>query len=220
MFEEIRTLHLREGTLEITLEELTAALGNLPPEQVIPIIRAIVERGQVQRLRQLVDALEIVTTSSAFDDESRASILKEVAAKYPFSAWLRRSRKAYNRGSLLEYWDFFMKMARHGWNYNPGAINESGTSGILWRATGNLAAKMAKSPGDYSHLPAILVNNAEQVAKVLREINDPMAFVEVLVGESWDDMVRCPEFLAAFCLEEDEPGSRGCLASVMICLQV
>lgn len=220
MSEELRTLRLREGAIEITIEELTATLGNLPPEQIVPIIRAIVECGQVQRLRQLVDALEIVTTTSAFDDESRAPILKEVAARYPFSAWLQRSRKAYNRASLLEYWDFFMKMARHGWNYNPGAINESGTSGILWRATGNLATKMAKFPGDYCHLPAILVNNAEQVEKVLREINDPMAFVEVLVGEAWDDMIKCPEFLAAFCLDEDEPGPRGCLASVMICLQV
>lgn len=213
------SLTLRDGELTVTIQEIGEAMSHLPAERVIPMLRHIVEQGEVSRLRQLIDALEIVATTSAFTDFERSRILSEVATKYRFAAWLQRSRKQYSRVALLEYWDFFMKMARHGWHYIPGSINTTGTSGVLWRATGTLAAKMAKSPADYCHLPAILVNNPEQVTKVLHEITDPVAFLEVLVGEAWEDMVTCQSFLAAFCLEDGEPNERDCIASVMICLQ-
>jgi len=216
---ELELILVNGARVEVSLDQLTDALVG-QPETVIQLVRNIVERGDVGKLRQLVDAMEIMNTSSAFADFARVRTLEEIAERYPFRTWLRLAGKQYNRASLIEYWTFFTKMARHGWNYQPGNINPTGTLATLWRATGTLAGKMMQAPADYGHLPAILVNNPEQVDKVLNQIADPVAFLEVLVGEAWEDMMRSEKFLSAFALNEEGLNQRGCLASVMICLQV
>ena len=56
--------------------------------------------------------------------------------------------------------------------------------------------RRGNDPATYRFLPPYLINNPQEVTKVLGEINQPKAFIEVLTGEAWEDLRKSKKFLS------------------------
>lgn len=206
------------GNQALSVQDLTQAISVLPGAEQLAVVRAIVAAGKTDQFREVLAALEIMATTSNFNDPLALGIFEGVATDYPFTWWLEHTRREPGRDSLIAYWDFFRVMAADR-GHTGSSINPTGQQTTLWKATGNLAVKMLRNPGAYCYLPAILVNSAEQVAKKLAEIVEPKAFFEVLVGEAWEDMAISPKFLGGISTVERKD-TEGCVATLMICLQM
>ncbi len=202
----------------VTLHDLTTALSELPMDKLISILKEIIRKGKGDQLREVVDALEIMTTESSFRDANKKDVLEATVTKYNFEWWLNTTERKKSREAVIDFWDFVMTMAFNA-GLKTGTINSISQTTNLWKATGNLAKKMLENPSKYRFLPAILINNPELVSKTLMEITDPKAFQEVLVGESWEDMTASDIFLGGFSLTEDK-NAEGCVATLMLCLQM
>jgi len=94
----------------------------------------------------------------------------------------------------------------------------------LWKATRSLASKMSEESARYGYLQPYNVNDPRLVEKALSEITDPYAWIEVLVGEAWEDICQCPELLKAFTTvkatdeENDISPQQGVIATISIAL--
>lgn len=217
-----------EQPIDVQLPDKTASIGeiaesiaDLPPKKFIILLQEITRRGLSDQLRGIVDVFEIMATKSGFDDPEKVKILEEAAPEYGFSCWIKsqegKSLRSATRNDLQDWWDFYTQMtAMRG--YNPGSIDQQNRETNLWKATANLARKMSKDPAIYMYLPPYLINNPQQVEKVLSEINDPIAFIEILTGEAWEDLQKSEGFLSAFSTQENT-GAEGAVASVMLALQ-
>jgi hypothetical protein len=208
---------IRVGTTSVALAELSMALGEMTQDEFLTFLRQVIAARKADELREVLDAIEIMGTQSAFVNADKTCVLEQIAEEYPFSWWLEQTGKGRSRAALIEYWDFFRVMSASR-GFTVGTINNIGQSTNLWKATGPLAVQMLRDPARYCYLPAILINNAEQVAKKLSEIADPIAVLEVLVGEAFEDMAKSPKFLGAFSTT-DKKNAEGAIASIMLCLQ-
>lgn len=207
---------------QVALAEVVDGFAVMNSTDFMTAIKVIVRKRGADQLRGVLDALEIISTPSAFSDAEKVKNLTSLAGKYPLSWWLSSRDAELSRQSIIDYWSFFMVMAGVI-GFKAGKINEVSQTTNLWQATANLADKMTKSPGVYRHLPPILINNAEQVDRVLAEISDPIAFMEILIGEAMEDMRTAPEFFKAFATfdvnEDGNDAVEKAIASVMIALQ-
>lgn len=178
-------------------------------------------------VRFILDWLEIQNTPSAFDDpndpeKKKMRILESVAQDYSYRDWLSdqqlQSHQA-TRQHIMAWWDFFKNRCKDR-GYTPSSINRAGYATDLWKATCALARKMEQDPKKYGYLPAHLVNQPEVVAKaLLRDIENPEAWLEVLVGETVEDMLRSEAFLEAFStIDKDVPARERATASIELVL--
>jgi hypothetical protein len=221
------TEELKIGGELVKVEEIGKALSGLSPQMLLNVLREIIKKGGGDGLQLLVDGLEIQMTPSAFEDEDKKIKLEKTAAEYPFSRWLEEMdclpSKA-TRKALCDWWDTFMAMAGEN-DFQTGKIDEISTGTNLWKATGALAQKMLKDPVKYRFLPALLANHPQEVARVLGELKDPEAFLELLTGERIEDMRKSPDFMGAFSTVK-KPGTdeisreiKDAIFSVMLVLQ-
>lgn len=194
------TLHV--GGQLIRLGEISDALAQLEFGAFILAVKEIIVARGSDQLKLLIDGLEIQATRTAFreDNERNVAILEEVAACYPFTRWCDEmgiETKSATRQHLCQWWTSLMSMAgEHG--YVTGQIDAVSRNTNLWKATGPLALKMQSDPAAYRFLPALLINHAHEVERVLGEINEPEPFLEVLTGERMEDIRSSPAFLGAF----------------------
>lgn len=195
----------------------------LSPPEFLKALEDMIRKGFGDRCKEVIDFIEIMANETAFreDNTEQIAILEQAAAEYGFGYWLEqqgKEAKEATREDFISWWDFFMTMAGER-GYTPsGHINTVGQTTNLWRATGSLAKKMTENASVYMHLPALLINNAEQVARTLDQIEDPRAFAEVLTGEAWEDMAKSPAFLSAFATTAQE-GAEGAVGTIKLALQ-
>ncbi len=201
---------LQIGELTVSTTELAHAVSGVSPEEFLEILRSMVAARKNEQLKLLLDGLEIQATLSAFRVENRdnIAILEKVAATYPLTRWLEEmgvdSVRA-TRTHLCQWWDTMVLMAsEHG--YQSHQVSASSKSSHLWKATGPLAGKMQADPKKYLFLPALLANHEQEVVRVLGEISEPEAFLEVLIGERIEDIRTSPAFLGAFSFVKDKDG--------------
>ncbi|MCK9186519.1 hypothetical protein M0P48_03710 [Candidatus Gracilibacteria bacterium] len=195
----IEDLELTIGGNIVRIKDIGEALAGLSPDEFLLVLRRIIEKGGGDGLKLLVDGLEIQMTPSAFADPEKTEKLESTAQEYPFSRWLKEMEvlpSQATRESLCSWWDAFMLMAGEN-GYRPGNIDYPAKMN-LWKATGPLARKMLDDTVRYRFLPALLANHPQEVARVLGELKDPEAFLELLTGECMEDMRRSPKFLGAF----------------------
>ncbi|MFA6305474.1 MAG: hypothetical protein WC651_01960 [Candidatus Gracilibacteria bacterium] len=193
-------LQLTIGGNLVRVREIGEALAGLSPDEFLRALRRIIEKGGGDGLKLLVDGLEIQMTPSAFSDPEKAEKLEATAQEYPFSRWLKEMEVLPSRAtreSLCSWWDAFMLMAGEN-GHRPGNIDQISGGTNLWKATGPLAEKMLADTVKYRFLPALLANHPQEVARVLGELKDPEAFLELLTGECMEDMRKSPKFLGAF----------------------
>lgn len=192
------------------LAELTSAVEGLDMPRFISVLKSLIATRKSDQLKLLVDGLEIQTTPTVFRDETknRVAILEQLSEIYPFSRWLEEMGilpSHATRRHLCKWWDSYVLMLNeHGYNSDLVSVMSRDTN--LWRATGALAAKMQHSPVAYRFLPALLINHAQEVSRVLGEIAEPEPFIEVLVGERIEDMRSSPRFLSAFSIVRGPDG--------------
>lgn len=127
-------------------------------------------------------------------------------------------KTAIEKGHADKLKDFIMVICRQRGYVSHGHINPAAQNVNLWKATANLAERMRKNPVDYCYLPPMLINNPELVERTLNEIRNPYAFLEVLTGESWQDMCKCSEFLRGFSTYSNLDAEEGCIATIAIAL--
>ena len=88
----------------------------------------------------------------------------------------------------------------------------------LWPGTKDLAQKIHNNPSIYKYLPASHINHPELVLKVLKEIENPIAFMELMLGDTWENLKSSPDFLKAFALEDGE-AIMECVSTVALAVQ-
>lgn len=191
---------LRDGT-PVMLGDVAEAIAESKHSQELTAgLLTLVKQGLGEELQLLVAALTIANTVSIFEEGADVSKLEEVARAYPFSRYLKEmgiGNDQASRRHLINWWESYMFMCGQT-GTSHGQINQTGGTTNLWQATAALARKMRDDPARYRFLPAILINHPQEVTRVLNEINDATAFIEVLVGEAIDDLRRSPTFLGAF----------------------
>jgi len=193
---------------------LGIALQSIALTEFVGVLTNILEIRGSAELKTLIDGLEIQATLTAFRDDNKeqVKILETVAGKYPLSKWLEAQGvdpKIADRQDIISWWDTMMLMAgENGYQNGPNneGIDTVSRDVNLWKATGTLAKKMQDDPAAYRYLPPLLINYPTEVARVLGKINDPEPFLEVLTGESFDDMRRSPKFLGSMSLIKDAKG--------------
>jgi hypothetical protein len=178
------------------------ATTNLEPDQIVALLTAIVVGNKnADRLKSLIDMLEIASTESAFDGSDRQSSLEKAMETYNFKAWLDGMGVATNqctREDLINWWGTYMKMCgQFGQGRDGERIEGAGATG-LWKATRELASKMQADPAKYMYLPPAFINDAGQVDRVLSQLDDPETFIEVLTGEAIEAIRGSTKFLAGF----------------------
>ncbi|OGG58459.1 hypothetical protein A2853_02060 [Candidatus Kaiserbacteria bacterium RIFCSPHIGHO2_01_FULL_55_17] len=205
-------LKLELGGQMVSVDEIGKSMAGLDPAEFVTGLRAIIEAHGGDKLKLLVDGLEIQSTPTAFRSENRRNVevLERVARNYPFTRWLGEmglESSAATRKHLQQWFASFMSMAtEHGYSVG-GTINTVSRTTNLWKATGPLASKMAQDPATYRFLPALLINHPQEVERVLGEINEPIPFLEVLVGECMEDLRYSKTFLGAFSFVSKETGT-------------
>jgi len=210
----------------LTLKQVSAYLNEHLPEEIKA--RLIYEIAKnADGVRFILDWLEIQNTPSAFDDPSdpdkkKSKELEGIAANYSYRDWLSEQNikpHEATRDHIMAWWDFFKNRCKDR-GYTPSSINRAGHVTDLWKATCALAQKMERDQKKYGYLPAHLVNQPEVVAKaLLRDIEDPEAWLEVLVGETIEDMLKSESFLEAFSTtNKDVPVREKATASVELVL--
>lgn len=193
------SVQLPSGKIDFQ-EFMTSLASSLSEKQLVGLVKVLVNSGNLAHFRSLVDMLEIAETRSAFEDPEKVTILEETASQYGLSQWaneLGKELSSITRADLEDWWDYFTQMAAIK-GFRTGTIDALSQGTNLWNATASLAKKMGDIPANYRFLQASLINNPDEVARRLTEINHPIAYLEVLTGEAWEDMCRSDEFLKAF----------------------
>lgn len=206
-------MNLEQGDILTNIESIGLAMQGLSLPAFVDTIRRILEIRGSGELKTLVDALEIQATPTAFREENaeQINILENTAIKYPLSKWLEAQgidAKIADRQDLIAWWDTMMLMAGELGYVVPGheGIDSASRETNLWKATGSLAKKMQTNQAAYRYLPPLLINYATEVARVLGEINEPEPFIEVLTGETLEDMRQSTVFLGSMSLVMDDKG--------------
>lgn len=211
--------------------------GNLEPDavagalvvaleaaEVRELIVAIVRKGGADELKALVGVVEILMTPSAMEDPEKVEALTQAAQMYGLRQWLERrgdTSEGLTRDNIMMWWDFFMEMSAT-LNVTAQTIDNTSQETNLWKATSALASKMSANQATYRFLPPYLINHPTEVDRVLGEIKSPVAFLEVLTGESWEDLQKSPEFLEAFVGVEPREGqsiAAAVIETIMLALQ-
>lgn len=197
------------GGNAIKIQELGEVLATLSASQLLQIFHTVVSKGGGDGLKLLIDGVEIQSTPSNFEDNDKVTQLEVTAKKYPFSRWLEEMGKLPSqatREALCKWWETFMTMAGEN-GFQAGQIDSiSGGIGNLWKATGPLATKMLTYPARYKFLPALLANHSQEVARILSELDDPEAFLELLTGETMEQLRKSETFLGAFSTVKEKDG--------------
>lgn len=218
------TIDLPSG--ERSLPELLDTLaGALSKAEMLEFVEGLIARQSVDDFKDLLEVLEIFRTTTSFTDPENVEILEATAKQYGLVFWAERQGKdltVITRADLGDWWDFFTQMAASK-GFQPGSIDVKSQQNNLWKATSELAKKMSENPAAYRFLPAYLINNPQEVARALDEIANPIAFIEVLTGEAWEDLCRSAVFLEAFGGLGSEVKAEGskeaAIATVMLALQ-
>ena len=202
---QLPALQIQGLTADPQLSELVAKLNEQLDEPTKAAVLYHIARN-ADEVRVLLDLLEIMNTPSAFDDPEDAGgkkvqTLEEVATSYSFRDWLTEQQIAPHEATKLHvmaWWDYFKNRCKDR-GYTPGTINQAGFDTDLWKGTAALSQKMKADPKKYGYLPWQLVNQPEVVSKALQQdIEDPEAWIEILVGETMEDMEKSDSFLQVF----------------------
>lgn len=199
-------------------QHVVDSLSGLSGAELYDAIRHIVQQhGEADRLKFLIDALEIASTPSAFADPKNVEKLEHAMSIYNFGAWLKAQNidtTAATREHMIAWWEVYMDMAG-SYGYIPAGRIGSG-EGALWKATANLAVKMDRDPRSYLYLPPGYINDGTQVDRVLSEVRDPRVFAEILTGQAWEDMASSKGFIEGFNVVEsdDEDPERRAIWSI------
>lgn len=190
-----------EGTLSPEVQAFLGMTRSLPTGEIVGIIRELASQpGRIDELRNVLDALEISATNSAFDDQRKVKTLEKVMRKFNFKNWLAKMNidpASADRTHLVEFWGSYMELAKVYGHVGNGVIDPREQTS-LWKATLRLAKQMQARPTEYCNLHPLAANNATQVAKVMEQIEAPTPFLEVLTGEAWEDMAKSQEFIVGF----------------------
>ena len=183
------------------VRELITRADGLTVEQMATLIRVLIAApGRIDQFKSVLDALELSTTTSAFDDREKIKILERVMTKYHFRDYLEKMGIKPNdamRADIIKYWESFMELTEvHG--LSTGGIIDPKAQTSLWKATSRLAGKMQQNAAQYNNLPPLSANHAIQVQKTLADLEAPRPFLEILTGEAWEDMVKSPRFISGF----------------------
>ena len=208
------TIFNEDDILKDSGRSLAVAMQGLAFPEFVGVLKTILEIRGSEKLKTLIDGLEIQATQTAFrkGNKEQVNILETVANKYPLSKWLDAQgvdTKIADRQDLISWWDTMMLMAgESGYKNGPGneGIDSVSREVNLWKATGSLAQKMQNNQAAYRYLPPLLINYPTEVARVLGEINEPEPFLEVLMGENCDDMRKSPTFLGSMSLIRGKGG--------------
>lgn len=169
-------------------------------EAFLKTIADVVKKRGSEELSLLISELEIRQTPSAFTENNpQLNLLEQSMKLNPLSFYLEQmgvEPQEATRSEIINWWDTLMQMAAN-LGYNPGGIDNTSRETNLWKATASLARKMQMTPASYRYLPAVLINHPSEVDRVLNEINEPEPFLEVLVGESYEDMKLFPVLIGA-----------------------
>ena len=184
----------------IDVEIIRGSLVNMEPNEFLKIIATVVRERVAEELSILVSGMEIMQTPTSFtEDNPQLGILRRALSLNPLSFYLEQMGidvKEAQRSHIMDWWDTLMQIAA-SLGYNPGGIDNTSRDTNLWKATAPLAAKMQSKAAAYRFLPAVPINHPSEVERVLNEINEPEPFLEVLVGESYQDMLNFPELIGA-----------------------
>jgi len=180
---------------------LINTLAGLETEEFVGVLVEVVKQKRDPQLKALLEAMVIQNTETAFrrGNEGNVSILTRVAREYPFKRWLKDmgiSASSSNRSHLQQWWSEFMKMA---WEYGYKTdTTDAPVGAVYWKATRLLAEKIQENPLVYQGLQALTVNQPQHVGLVLNRIPDAIPFIEVLIGERFEELRTCPPLLLAF----------------------
>ena len=178
-----------------------AALGELEQYKLLSIISGVLEQTGSEALKLIVDGLQIMQTKSAFRESNLNNLnpLQRALGENPLYLYLEQmdiKPSEAKRKHIIAWWDTLMQFASF-LGYNPGGIDDISKTNNLWKATSGLALKMQKKPSTYHYLPSILINYSAEVTRVLSQISEPIPFIEILVGEAYEDMEKFPHLIAA-----------------------
>lgn len=187
-------------------EVLSQALITMTTNDFLNLMTEIVRKRGSEALTFLISGLEIMQTPSAFqkENETRLQPLAKALEKNPLSFYAEHRNvpaKEITRKDIIDWWSTLMQMASV-LGYSPSGIDGVSRQTNLWKATANLAAKMQLNPALYRFLPPVLINYVSEVERVLSEINEPIAFLEILIGERYEDMLQFPKLIEAFSIIE------------------
>ncbi len=193
------------------LQKITGYLCELDNKTFFKMLAQIIKDRGSEDLTFVISSLEIAQTNSAFINPSATQLkpLEKALKQHSLSFYLKQMSvelQDANRSHIIAWWDTLMNLAAR-MGYKTGGIDSISRETNLWKATAPLATKMTTDPGSYKYLPAVLINHPSEVDRVLQEINEPDPFVEVLTGESMEDLEKFPTLLAAFSIFDQKDKS-------------
>ncbi len=214
------TLQLPGGPVSLTqIKEALRQRGLTEEEVLFFACDIIAQAGRADTAKLILDAREIACTPSAFSDTQKAEVLEGAAKDFGLHGWIdnQEGKTCQNitRDDILLWWDSFMQMAAVR-GHVPGGIDAQSRTLNLWKATAKLRGKIEANPARYKFLPGDLANNPQLVGQILRNVEDPIAFIELMTGEAIEDMTE--EFLNGFSTT-DHKGIEGAVHAVMLALQ-
>jgi hypothetical protein len=201
-------------------KQVVSRLSLWDPTSTLQFVELIIEEGKIDGFRDILSAMEIVKKLTIFRPESakQAAVLERVMTNLPFQAWLERHERRPSRSALMDYWTHVMAVAKSV-GLVADTIDPRAVDITVLKATRTLANKMTLNPAAYAYLAPLNINHAAEVSRALGQIKQPIPFLEVLVGEAFEDMQWSQKFLSAWCLLDIKDAVENCVASIMLCLQ-
>ena len=216
-------------TRELTITEVISKLGGAENAEALSVaLRKVFDNGGSDLLSQMIKVLDIHQRKSVFEDPAKLERLTEIVTQHPMASFAESQGIATQNlgiGHVFDYWDHLLKIfdikkfafisTSNEASSDANRIDDGGTGGLV-KASGNLYIKMLNNPDRYGSLRAESINDPKAVMSLLQHIDDPSAILEVIIGETIEDMAKCPDFLKAFCA--NKPGTENPLEDVQIFL--
>ncbi|EKE10867.1 MAG: hypothetical protein ACD_15C00190G0002 [uncultured bacterium] len=190
----------------INVDDLQGALIGMPTDDFLKLLDSVVREKGSEKLNMIIMGLEIMQTKSSFrgGDRNYLAILEKALALNPLSFYAKHQNIPFEqvgRVDIINWWTTLMQMAAVN-GYCQDGIDCISRKSNFWKATVNLASKMQANPSAYQFLPALLINYPKEVERVLGVVQDPIPFLEILIGEAYEDILELPKLIEAFSLIE------------------